>query len=125
MNRKYLLAAVRWTARILGSLLVILVLTIAVGEGFFYPGEGLPNPFEQPLPTQIKFAGMLAILIGMLVGWKWEGIAAVLILGGGMAFHIFEGWLWATWVFGLVDLIGVLFLLCWWLRRLQKSTVGT
>lgn len=59
---------IRWTARILAGLLAMLILTLAIGHAL--SSEGLPNPFEHPLPVQLEFAGMLVILTGMIVGWK-------------------------------------------------------
>ncbi len=119
-QEKYWDIGICWAVRILASLLVALVLVIFIGESFFYPGEGPPNPFKQPLPVQIEFAGMFAILIGMIVGWRWEGIAAALVLSGVIVFHIIQGKLWLNWVFGLFDLVGLLFLLCWWLKTPRR-----
>lgn len=119
--QKYCLGIVRWVARILASLLAILVVVIFVGESFFYPGEGPPNPFEHPVEVQLEFAAMLAIWIGMIVGWKWEGAAGILILGGMATFHIIEGKVWINETFGLFELAGILFLLCWFLKKLQKK----
>lgn len=119
--RNYCSTCVRWTARILASLLAALVVVFFVGESFFYPGEGPPNPFKQPPEVQLEFAAMLAIWIGMIVGWKWESIASLLIIGGMATFHIIEGKLWLNWTFGLFDLTGILFLLCWFLKKLQKE----
>jgi hypothetical protein len=106
-----------WAAKIFGSLLAVLVLTIAVGEGFFYPGEGLPNPFTQPLPVAIELYGMLAMWVGCIIGWKWEGIAAFLTIAGIMIFHVIEKRLWLMGAFPLFDLAGILYLLCWFLKK--------
>ena len=122
--RKYYLLIIRWAARILASLLVILVVVIFVGESFFYPGDGPPNPLEQPIEVQLEFAGMLAMWVGMIVGWRWEGIASLLIFGGMAVFHIIEGKLWINGTFGLFDLAGILFLLCWGLKKFEKKNIG-
>jgi len=113
--RKYGVTAIRWATRILASLLAVFVLVIFVGESL--AGEGPGNPFKHPLPVQLEFVGMLAIWVGMIVGWKWEGVASLLIISGMLIFHITTGKLWLNWTFGLFDLVGILFLLCWWLEK--------
>ncbi|MBN2457452.1 MAG: hypothetical protein JXB29_13120 [Sedimentisphaerales bacterium] len=113
-RRKYLVVVIRWVARIFASLLVVLVLTIAIGEG-------PPNPFTQPLPVAIELFGMLAMWIGCILGCKWQGVGAILTISGIMTFHVIEKRLWLMGAFPLFDLAGILFLLCWWLGRLQKK----
>jgi len=122
---KYWVGGICWTARILASLLAALVVVIFVGESFFYPGDGPPNPFKQPPEVQLEFAGMLAMLAGCILGWRWEGIAGLLVISGMMIFHIIEGKLWLNWTFGLFDLAGILFLLCWWMKRLVVKGCGS
>lgn len=121
-QRKYWLVGIRWTARIFGILLAIMVLTIAIGEGFFYPGDGLPNPFTQPLPVAIELFGMLAMWVGCILGWKWQGIGALLTIGGIIIFHVIEKRLWLMGAFPLFDIAGILFLLCWWLSRAKRKS---
>jgi hypothetical protein len=65
MNRKLLAAVCRWTARIVGTLLVVSVVCIAIGEG-------MPNPFAQPAMIQVGFLALAMIVIGILAGWRWE-----------------------------------------------------
>ena len=120
-QRKYLVIGISWVARIYGGLLAALVLTIAIGEGFFYPGDGLPNPFTQPLPVAIELFGMLAMFVGCILGWKWQGVGGLLTIAGIMTFHVIEKRLWLMGAFPLFDLAGILFLLCWWLGRSQSN----
>ncbi|MFH1614405.1 MAG: hypothetical protein ABIG61_04895 [Planctomycetota bacterium] len=112
--KKYCLIGIRWAARIYGALLAALILTIAIGEG-------PPNPFTQPLPVAIGLFGMLAMLIGCIVGWKWQGLGAILVIGGIMTFHVIEKRLWLMGAFPLFDLAGILFLFCWCLGRPQRN----
>lgn len=115
-QRKYrAVCCIRWIAGIYGGLLAALILTIAVGEG-------PPNPFTQPLPVAIELFGMLAILSGCIIEWKWQGIGAVLVIAGIMTFHVIEKKLWLMGIFPFFDLAGVLFLLSWWLGRLPKNS---
>ena len=55
----------RWTARTLGLLLLFVVLRIAVGQG-------IPNPFTQPLRVQLGFLALTLLLVGFVAGWQWE-----------------------------------------------------
>lgn len=111
--------AIRWTARTLAGHMVMLILALAIGHAL--SSEGLSNPFEHPLPVQLEFAGMLVILAGMIVGWKWQKIGGLLIIGGMLIFHITAGKFWLNWVFGLFDLAGILFLLSWWMDKKVKN----
>jgi len=119
--QKCFVTVLRWSARIVGGLLAVLVLTIAIGEGFFCPGDGLPNPFTQPLPVAIELFGMLAMLAGCIAGWKWQGLGALLIIAGIITFHVIEKRLWLMGAFPLFDLAGVLFLLSWLVGKLRKK----
>ncbi len=76
MNTTALLAvACRWTARILGTLLTLMILLIAVGEG-------MPNPFTQPMSVQVGFLALALVMIGILAGWRWELAGGVVSLVG-------------------------------------------
>ena len=85
MNTTRLLAAAcRWTARILGTLLVLMIVLIAVGEG-------MPNIFTQPMPVQIGFLAMALIMIGILAGWRWGLAGGILSLAGWVLFVVTAG----------------------------------
>src|SRR3974390_703013 len=95
--------ACRWTGRIIGAFLVIVTVLLAVGEG-------MPNPFTQPVGVQFGFLALALILLGILAGWKWE------LAGGAVSF---AGWILfvvavirsprgLTWFVGALALPGVL-----------------
>jgi hypothetical protein len=65
MKNKLLAALCRWTARILGAMLVVFVFAIAMGEG-------VPNPFTQPPVIQIGFLAlaMITFLMDFIFGDK-------------------------------------------------------
>jgi hypothetical protein len=45
-------------------------------------GQGVPNPFTQPLPVALGFLGLALITGGLLAGWRWDvGPAIVSLLG--------------------------------------------
>jgi len=70
---QWLAGLCRWAARILGTLLVLVVVAIAVGEG-------MPNPFTQPVPVQLGFLGLALVMGGILAAWRWEVAPALLSL---------------------------------------------
>jgi uncharacterized integral membrane protein len=93
----------KWLARIISSLIFLLILV-------FIMGEGIPNLFKQPPGVQFEFAGLFIILIGLILGWKWPLTGGILILLGNMAFHIIEGRLYVGTVFAAFDLAGLLYI---------------
>ena len=72
--------AVRWAARITGLLLVGLVVLMMIGEG------GPPNILTQPFPVQVESVGMLLMLVGFLVGWRWRAIGGISAVTGFLLF---------------------------------------
>lgn len=105
---KRIVNVLRWTGRIVGTLLFLLVLIFAIGEG-------APNPFTQPYPANVQFLAWGICLIGYLVAWRWERIATGMILGGMAAFYIMnymEGGVFPGGIFPLFFLPGMLFLAC-------------
>ncbi len=82
MNTTRLSAAVcRWTARIIGTLLVLIIVLFAIGEG-------MPNPFTQPMTVQVGFLALALVMIGILGGWRWELAGGTLSLVGWSLFVI-------------------------------------
>ena len=112
-SRKSIAVAIRLTARIYGSLLAALVLMIAIGEG-------PPNPFTQPLSVAIELFAMLGMIIGCIVGWKWQWAGALLITGGIMTYHIIEKKLLLFGAFPLFDLAAILYCLSWIITKLDR-----
>jgi len=79
MTTKLLATILCWTARVVGTVLVGLTLFIAIGEG-------MPNPFTQPVGVQIGFLALAFILIGILAGWRWELSGGIISLFGWCLF---------------------------------------
>jgi len=65
----------RWTARIIGVLMVVSTLMIAIGEG-------MPNPFTQPMIVQVGFLALALMIVGILAGWRWELSGGIMSLAG-------------------------------------------
>ena len=109
-----LLTVARWTARVVGTVILALIVTIAVGEG-------LPNPLNQPLVVNLLSVAMLAMVVGLAVAWKWEGVGGILILGGWAFFAIVNHGLKLNVVFVPMLAVGLLYLGCGWWKARQRG----
>lgn len=63
-----------WIGRVLAAVLVIGVVSFAIGEG------GPPNLLYQPLAVQLQFLFLGAVLCGLLAGMRWPTVGAVIVL---------------------------------------------
>lgn len=115
MKSKLLAAVCRWTARIVGALLVVTVVCIAIGER-------MPNPFAQPAMAQVGFLALAMIVIGILVGWRWELAGGILSLAGWCLFldPVKNSQRGLTWFILTLALPGVLYVISALLRRHNK-----
>lgn len=120
-SRRFWYLTVCWVSRVLAGLLAALLLAIVIGEG---SKDGLPNPFTQPLPVALELFAMLGAFIGLLVGMRWFGIGGILILAGMLVFHIIESKILLGWVFEVFELVGVLYLVGWRLKRIDAKNVS-
>jgi len=116
MNTTRLLAAAcRWAARIIGTLLVLIIVLFAIGEG-------MPNPLTQPISVQIGFLALALVMIGILGGWRWELAGGTLSLVGWSLFvvavmHPARG---LNWFVGALALPGLLYVAGALLRRYDE-----
>jgi len=100
----------RWAARTIGIAIVCLIAVLVIGEGG-------PNPFTMSLRESLLGLTLLTMALGLLVGWKWEGIGGLLIFGG------FAWFAARNYPFRLNALmvawlgVGLLYLICWWKRN--------
>lgn len=110
----------RWTARIVGLLVVGLLMLFAVGEGF---NPAMFTGFELGM-----LAALLMALAGMVLLWWREGIGGALTLGGMIAFFGLN--LAATGkfpggpVFPVCFLPGVLAVVCAFLGESHSASAG-
>jgi hypothetical protein len=109
------ITAARWTARILGTLLLAIY-------GLFVVAEGLPPIGSQPEGVQLSFVAMGLMLLGFVVGWKREGTAALLIASGWTVWHIAEGRISLN-AFQTPLPVAVLYGLCWWATHGRRTRV--
>jgi hypothetical protein len=111
----------RWTARLLALMLASLVLLMAIGEGF--------NPGRLTTAELILTVPFFVVWIGLLLGWRWEGIGGILVVAGVAGFYLIHfaqtgfGRFPMGWVFPMMAAPGVLFLVCWWLRRQRRPII--
>jgi hypothetical protein len=83
MNTKLLATIFRWTARVIGIVLVGLTLILAIGEG-------VPNLFTQPFVIQLGFLALALVLSGILLAWRWEFLGGIMSLAGWVLFVLVE-----------------------------------
>jgi hypothetical protein len=105
----------RWTARVAGTLMALFFLAFFVGEGF-------PPIFRLPWRESLSVLLMSAMMAGLLLAWKWEGLGGVLALAavGLMPLIGMRGI--GTLLFLLPAAIGLLHMVCWW--ALRSAGVG-
>ena len=111
MNTKLLATIFRWTARIIGIVMVGLVLFIAIGSG-------VPNIFTQPFIIQLGFFSLAMLLMGIFLAWRWELVGGSMSLVGWVLFIMAERINWQhPLLFILLAVPSLLFLGSFFLRR--------
>ena len=110
-----LIAGMLWGARLSALAMAGLILLFAVGEGF--------HPTRLQLPELILFVPLFLAWLGFWLGWRWEGLGGTLIVVGMAGFYLTHfaltgfGRFPRGWGFPVIAVPGLLFLLCWFLRR--------
>ncbi len=99
----------RWTARIIGSMIALLMIVVVVGEGVW---------LNQISMIQLLMSTALAVSwVGLLIGWKWEGFGGTLVLSGLAAFYLLNlsesGSFPSGWPFPSIAFPGILYILCY------------
>lgn len=116
----YLIQFTRWTARIVGGLLVVMFLWFLVAHAVEV--EGIPA--LTPLEGSLMFC-MLASLVGMVVLWFREGLGGLMTLIGIGTFYLIDTAATGTppggWVLPLYFVPGVLSIVSWALSRRIRS----
>lgn len=100
----------RWTARILGTLMVLFVLTFVFGEG--------PPPLARMTARELFYAlGLGSLFLGLIIAWFWEAWGGLLsVLGWGFLAVLAQRPPWDL-LFSIPAAMGLLHLLCWWRLR--------
>jgi hypothetical protein len=107
----------RWTARLLGAVLVVLVLMILIGEGF--------NPLKLRPVEAIQMTLFLTTCIGLVIAWRWPLMGGAISTSGILLFFAVEfsvtGGFPKGLFFHLMLLSGLLFLLSGFISRRRAA----
>ncbi|MGA2258600.1 MAG: hypothetical protein ABSG53_28375 [Thermoguttaceae bacterium] len=110
-----ILTVARWTARIIGTLLLLLIAVFAIGEG-------MPNPLSLSIRELLLFAALATMIVGLVFAFRWEGIGGLLILGGFACFSMVNHRISMNIVFGPWLLTGLIYLACGWMKSKVASS---
>jgi len=94
----------RWTARIVGTLILALILALAIGEGVH------PVQMFESLRVGLLTVAMLTMIVGQIAAWKLEFVGGSLILGSYILFAVVIHGVPFNIVFGPWLLTGLLYL---------------
>ena len=107
---KQIVTVARWAARIIGTLLLFPIGAFAVFGAF---SKGGPDLHSIPLQGILLLVGLPTSFIGLVVAWRWEGVGALLILGGFFLLYIW--FIQFPFILLLLPMLltGLLYLWCW------------
>ena len=117
--KKPLLQVLRWTARIIGPLvLAYFAFAVLVGS------QAMTSSSQANLSLSVVG---LAIL-GYLIAWSWEGVGGAMMVVAGVGLAVLLGdqppsQPASTYLFigGPFFVGGTLFLVCWWMAKRQEK----
>lgn len=111
----------RWIARAWSIASLAFLLVIGVGE-IVYPHAERPTNLRDLVGL---FFFPFGTCVGMVLAWRWEGLAGAITVGSVLAFYaalgIIDGRLPRGPFFALVAVPGVLFLLSWAMSAARKE----
>jgi len=132
---KIFIPILRWTARIISALAVLLFVLLFLQDGlplFLFASDDNPEHI-------FHMWALLAMLIGLGLGWKWEGLSAALVLGfftadvlvmgmtsaiqSGLDFGLSMAAAYLSFPFGIIPLCGLFYLICWAWEKICKSKI--
>ena len=106
---------VRYTARTVGLLLIVLVITIAIGEG-------LPNPSMLTARELTLMSAFFILVAGMALGFLKEGWGGLVTLAGYGLFWMANG-LRSFGIMNAAGLVGTAYVFCWWCQlRMDRQS---
>lgn len=122
---KTFITILRWIARIVSTLAILLFAIMFFQDGlplFLFTSDDNPEHI-------FHMWALLVMLIGLGLGWKWEGLSAALVLGfftadllvtsvtsalqGGLGFGLVMAVSFFSFPFGIIPLCGLFYLICW------------
>jgi len=107
----------RWTARILGSLMVLFILT-------FVFGEGPPPLLRMTAREQLYALGMSSLFLGLVVAWFREGWGGLMSVLGWAFLSVLARRPALDLPLSIPAAVGLLHLLCWLRLHLPAPAPG-
>ncbi len=89
----------------------------------FAIGKGPPSAWYPPEGV-VVFVGLFQVALGLIIGWKWEGWAALLIMAGTPECRMVQPKLVLCGAPGALELpliVGVLYGICWELKHHDRA----
>lgn len=104
----------RWTGGTIGVPLLGLIAVIILGDG-------VSNPLTASSRDNLLGTIILMMLFGLILAWKWEGLASLLIFGALVLFAIVNRGHLLNIVIAPWLTTGLLYLVCWWMRPVERE----
>ncbi len=122
-----LITIIRWTARIWGSVsLIILLFTVGAHLLDTITGEGESIGHFRSVSEMISFAFFpVSVIIGLGLALKWEGMGGLITILGIIGFHTIRPDLFPDIMIDGLAIPGLLYLIYWLLSRYQMRTGET
>ncbi len=122
-NQMKIRNTIRWSARIIGTLILALVLFFLLADIF-----GSANSSVQKLSTKdgITFVFFpLSTIIGLALAWKWEAMGEFITILGLVGLLIMRPDLASnSLLMAIVACPGLLYLISWYISRQHLSDLG-
>jgi hypothetical protein len=121
-NKKQIATIIRWTARIWGSLsLIIMIFFVGAHLYGSITGKG-----ESLGHTSISFLFFpISTIIGLAIAWKWDGLGGLITICGIIGFHIIRPDLLFSLMIDGLAVPGLFFIIYWLLSRGLTKTGET
>ena len=109
-----MVTVIRWTARILSILFLAFHLMSFIGD---QPTAALSRM------DHINLALWGLIMLGMIIAWKWDGIAGLFIVAVSAVQYIIDPMLPSLWAFWIAPLTGILSVICRMMSRKKGDSI--
>ncbi|BEP28051.1 DUF7670 domain-containing protein [Helicovermis profundi] len=116
---------IRWTARILATVIITLALFMVIASIWNYLTTGKADPYaienypaiENLIPITLGLS-----IVGLGIAWRWEGIGGTITLVFQVLTFAVHHWLLTPRPYPypltiIISATGILFIVCWWLTR--------
>jgi len=108
---------VRRSARILSSLIILLMVSFVIVYIFFPEQSYSATNLEQDQMATVLVGAL--IFIGLALAWKWELIGAIISLIGFIGLGILYPYMLTMPIVYFFPLAAILFIISWWLSRFK------